>query len=139
MLTIGTSYPYIGHIYEKPNMAAYWLISLFILNIVSISRFQHQSSIKTTNAFGLLLTIPLIFSLNVWYSAYFIFLYSSISIILFIFMVVFTKNSKTLYYSIIKFTSILNKWILTFWILLFLALSMCLLIIYLPQTSSDYN
>ena len=120
-------------------MAAYGLISWFILNIVSISRFQHQSSIKTTNAFGLLLTIPLIFSLNVWYSAYFIFLYSSVSITLFIFMVIFTKNSKTLYYSIIKFTSILNKRILTFWIFLFLALSMCLLIIYLPQTSSDYN
>jgi hypothetical protein len=36
VLTIGTSYTFVGQVYLRPNMAAYGLISWFILNLVYI-------------------------------------------------------------------------------------------------------
>ena len=92
VLAIGMSYTYVGHVYEKPNMAAYVLVSWFIVNIISISAYRNQSSLKTTNSLGLLISIPIILALNVWYPAYFIILFLITTLGIF-FIILFTLGN----------------------------------------------
>lgn len=139
VLAIGMSYTYVGHVYEKPNMAAYGLVSWFIVNIISISAYRNQSSLKTTNLLGLLISIPIILALNVWYPAYFIILFLITTLGIF-FIILFTLgNYHQISVNLLVFFSKINRANLTFWIVIWVLLSTTFLLIYLPEFKNDYS
>jgi hypothetical protein len=139
VLAIGMSYTYVGHVYEKPNMAAYGLVSWFIVNIISISAYRSQSSVKTTNSLGLLISIPLVLALNVWYPTYFIFLFSITTLGLFLIVLFAFGNYKQIFETLSLFFLKINRVILAFWIVVWLLLATAFLLIYLPEFKNDYS
>jgi hypothetical protein len=139
VLAIGMSYTYVGHVYEKPNMAAYGLISWFIVNIISISTYRNQSSVKTTNSLGLLISIPIVLALNVWYPAYFIFLFSITTLGLVLIILLAFGNYKQIFETLSLFFLKINRVILAFWIVIWVLLSTTFLLIYLPEFKNDYS
>jgi hypothetical protein len=139
VLTIGTSYTFVGHIYLKPNMAAYGLISWFILNIVYLSQFRTRSVIKNTNSVGAIFLIPILLALNVWYVAYFILLISFIVIVLFIIFVTLGKSTWTFKKLYRDFLSKIHTRILFIWISVSTILGTLFLIVYLPELENEYS
>jgi len=139
VLAIGMSYTYVGHVYEKPNMAAYGLVSWFIVNIISISAYRSQSSVKTTNSLGLLISIPIVLALNVWYPAYFIFLFSITTLGLFLIILIIFGNARQISKNLSLFFLKVNRVNLAFWMVVWLLLSTAFLLIYLPEFKNDYS
>ena len=139
VITIGMSYTFIGHVYLKPNMAAYGLTSWFILNIVLLSRFKSRSSIKNTNSLGRIFFIPILLALNVWYVSYFIALVTFVIIIIFlVFCIVLNKFDK-LKNLIVDFTFRINIGLLSFWIITSAALVAFFIKVYLPELKNGYG
>jgi len=139
VLTIGTSYTFVGHIYLKPNMAAYGLISWFILNIVYISQFRTRSVIKNTNSVGATFLIPILLALNVWYVAYFIMLISWIVIIVFFISITIEKKNWTFKKLCSDFFLRIHTRILFIWIFVSTTLGIMFLMVYLPELENEYS
>ena len=117
VFTIGTSYTFIGHVYLKPNMASYGLISWFILNVVLLSRFRSRSIIQNTNSVGAIILIPILLALNVWYVSYFIILVAFVIVIIFLILSIILKKFSQIKKLIIDFTARINIGILIGWII----------------------
>ena len=139
VFTIGTSYTFIGHVYLKPNMASYGLISWFILNVVLLSRFRSRSKIKNTNSIGATLLIPILLALNVWYVSYFIVLVAFVIVIIFLILSIILKKFNDIKKLIIDFTAQINSKLLTFWIIASTALVTLFLKVYLPELKNGYG
>jgi hypothetical protein len=139
VLAIGMSYTYVGHVYEKPNMAAYGLVSWFIVNMISVSAYRNQSLLKTTNALGLLISIPIVLALNVWYPAYFIFLFLSATLGLFFTLLFAFGSYRQISETLTLFFLKINRANLAFWIVIWVLLLTAFLLIYLPEFQNDYN
>jgi hypothetical protein len=139
VFTIGTSYTFIGHVYLKPNMAAYGLISWFILNVVLLSRFRSRSIIKNTNSIGAIIFIPILLALNVWYVSYFIILVAVVITIIFLILSIILKKFNLIKKLIMNFTVRINIGVLIGWIIASLALVVLFLKVYLPELKNGYG
>jgi hypothetical protein len=139
VFTIGTSYTFIGHVYLKPNMAAYGLISWFILNVVLLSRFRSRSIIKNTNSIGAIIFIPILLALNVWYVSYFIILVAVVIAIIFLILSIILKKFNLIKKLIMNFTVRINIGVLIGWIIASLALVVLFLKVYLPELKNGYG
>jgi hypothetical protein len=139
VFTIGTSYTFIGHVYLKPNMAAYGLISWFILNVVLISRFRSRSKIKNTNSIGAIILIPILLALNVWYVSYFIILVTFVIVVIFLILLIILRKFNQVKKLIKDFTAQINIGILIGWIIASLALVAFFLKVYLPELKNGYG
>jgi hypothetical protein len=139
VFTIGTSYTFIGHVYLKPNMAAYGLISWFILNVVLLSRFRSRSKIKNTNSIGAIILIPILLALNVWYVSYFIILVAFVIVIIFLILSIILKKFSQIKKLIIDFTARINIGILIGWIIASSAMVTLFLKVYLPELKNGYG
>lgn len=139
VFTIGTSYTFIGHVYLKPNMAAYGLISWFILNVVLLSRFRSRSIVKNTNSIGAIILIPILLALNVWYVSYFIVLITFVIVIIFFILSIVLKKFNQIKKLITDFAARINIGVLTFWIIASAVLVTLFLKVYLPELKNGYG
>ena len=118
LFSISSSSTYIGHIYLKPNAASYCLISWLIFFLLKFSNFKNQSKNINSTYLGLIIVLPAVFALNVWYVAYFVYIFSILSILIFGLIVFLTNNLNKLNYLIRDIINNLNfKIIMTFLIL----------------------
>ena len=139
VLTIGTSYTFIGQVYLRPNMAAYGLISWFILNLVYLSQFKSRSVFRNTNSLGALILIPILLALDVWYVAYFILLISSVSILIFIILIIFGRSIRSFKRLCIDFFSRIHAGIFLIWLFVSAILGSLFLNVYLPVLENGYS
>ena len=118
LFTISSSSTYIGHVYLKPNAASYCLISWLIFFLLKFSNFRNQSKNVNSTYLGLIIVLPAVFALNVWYVAYFVYIFSILSIVIFGLIVFLTNNLNKLNYLIRDLINNLDfKIIITFLIL----------------------
>jgi hypothetical protein len=139
VLTIGTSYTFVGQVYLRPNMAAYGLISWFILNLVYISQFKKRSVLKNTNSLGAIFIIPILLALNVWYVTYFIVLTSSLTILIFLIFIAFGRSIGSFKKLCSDFLSRIHARILMIWIFVSTTLGLLFLAVYLPELNNGYS
>lgn len=139
VLTIGTSYTFIGQVYLRPNMAAYGLISWFILHLVYLSQFRIRRNFQNANSLGAIFLIPILLALDVWYVAYFILLISSASIFLFIVLIIFGKNTGSFKKLYRDFHLRIHAGILSIWIFVSATLGLLFLMVYLPVLGNGYS
>ena len=92
VLTISSSSTYIGHVYLKPNAASYGLVSWLLLILLKLSNFRNQSKVQNSVYLGISILLPAIYALNVWYVAYFVSIFLSLSLIIFVVVVLATNN-----------------------------------------------
>jgi len=139
VLTISSSSTYIGHVYLKPNAASYGLISWLILVLLKLSNFKYQSKSKNSVYLGILILLPAIYALNVWYVAYFVFIFSSLSILIFVSVASVTKNLTKFINLVIDFTKQLDLKILIAFLVSSGSLYGLFFATYFPELNNGYG
>ena len=139
VLTISSSSTYIGHIYLKPNAASYGLISWLIFVLLKLSSFRYQSKNKNSLYLGILILLPAVYALNVWYVAYFVFIFLSLSLLIFVTIIIFTKNLTKLIILKNDFTNHLSLKIVTTFLISSGALYGLFFATYFPELKNGYG
>ena len=126
---IGTSFAFIAHLNERPNVIPYLLISYILLFIKIIFDKKYSSLVRTMNLGLVLISLPLLV-LTSWYPGFFliIFLLLLISILLFL-SPAFQKMLK-------ETLAVINLVILTPFVFLSLMLTILWAYIYIPVLNS---
>jgi len=139
VLTISSSSTYIGHIYLKPNAASYGLISWLIFFLLKLSNFKNQSKNINSIYLGFIIILPAIYALNVWYVAYFVYIFSILSLLIFGLIVFLTNNLNKLKCLVKDVINSLNfKVVCTFLILSGLLYTL-FLATYYPELKNGYG
>ena len=138
-LTISSSSTYIGHVYLKPNAASYCLISWFIYFLLKFSNFRNQSKNANSVYFGFIIALPAVFALNVWYVAYFVYIFSLLSILIFGSIVLMTSNLNKLKHLIRDVLGSLNFKILYTFLTLTGILYFLFFATYFPELKNGYG
>lgn len=139
VLTISSSSTYVGHIYLKPNAAAYGLISWLLVLLIKLANSKNQSKNVNSLYFGFLMLMPAIYALNVWYTAYFSFIFLSLSLIVFGFIAISTKNLKKVIKLVSKVIADMNLRIVIAFLILAGSLYGFFILTYFPELNNGYG